>query len=112
MGDGPFASWKARPSRSHKIAPDETGVLFIDDPRSDYSGMEAARFRKYIVLPMGWEYSIRERAERKAAQKEDRPMKKIPYPEAGIWNRESDSIEYPADYTERTLDKIKKAEKE
>ena len=56
---------------------------------------------------MALEFNHRHREEAKAAKKDRRPAKKVPFPEAGKWNRETDKIEYPG-YSALTLKKTKK----
>jgi hypothetical protein len=89
-----------------KVSPEKDGILRIDVPRSDHNGIEVWRFKNQIVKPMSWEFAYLEREEVKAARKDRRPVKIIPYPEAGIWSRKTYEIEYPG-YSEKTLEKIK-----
>lgn len=89
------------------VAADKNGVLRISDPRSDHIGMETWRFRSQIFIPMSHEYGFRVKQQQKPAKAERRPYKEPAYPEAGVWNKETDEIEYPG-YDQETLEKALK----
>jgi hypothetical protein len=89
-----------------RISAEQDGLLRINDSRSTHDGMEAWRFREHIIKPMAWEHSHRVQTEKEAAKAENRPIKQVPYPESGIWHRNSNTIEYPG-YSDTVLKIIK-----
>ena len=88
------------------VSKNADGIPSINDERSAHNGMEHWRFIEQIVKPMAWEYGFRKAVEKDAAKKEHRPANKPPYPEAGIWHKDSDLIEYP-NYSAKALAQIK-----
>lgn len=94
-GSGEFRDGVLANLGGFQISPDKDGILRIDDSRSIHDGMEAWRFREQIYKPMEWEFSHRVRTEKEAAKAENCTINKVPYPEPGIWYRNSDTIEYP-----------------
>ncbi len=88
------------------VKPDEQGMLRISDQDSPYFSMPVWKFKAEILNPMSNENNHRHYTEEKAAVAEDRKRKKIEYPEPGIWNKESDLIEYSG-YSNNTIKKLK-----
>jgi len=94
-----------------QIKPDKTGLLRICDERSPYDTMPVWRFRGQVVGPMFWEDRFRYHQEEKLSKKEGRPFKTPPFPALPRWDRTADIVEYPSDYSIRTINRVKKAMK-
>lgn len=72
----------------------EKKVLCIRDDSSPYDGLEVHRFKALVVRPLSMEFVRRNKAEEQAAVAENRPRKKVRYPDPPSWNPETDVIEY------------------
>ncbi len=80
---------------NQKVTTNEDGILYISDERSPYRGLLVWRWKSQVTAIMGREYRYLCNQERKEAEKENRPLKKIAYPKAPIYNPETDEITYP-----------------
>jgi hypothetical protein len=91
-----------------RVAMDETkGVLCIQDETSPYNGLEVHRFKALVVNPAHMEYRLRHRKEAAEALAQNRPRKTVNFPAVPVYNRQSDTLEFPGDWDPSVIRKIK-----
>ena len=89
------------------VSKNSAGILAVDDPISPFNGLEIWRLKSQIVNPLHAEFRLRQREEVAAAESENRKRREVAFPPVPQYDPETDTIQYPGDWSNTTIRKIK-----
>ena len=92
------------------VSKNSEGILAINDPSSPFNTMEIWRLKSEVLNPLDAEHRLRQREEVKAALAENRKRNHVAYPSVPVYIKEKDQIQYPGNYHNETIKKLKQSE--